>query len=750
MNLRQKIACNLLLYVVFYSFLFVSNSWGDIKPSPAVHIPDTNLEQAIREELVLPPELEITERRITKLRTLNAENRGIKDLTGLEHATALNELSISFNPVSDLSPLATLKWLKFLHASECNIVDLTPLANLTSLIELHLNGNQISDVAPLQNLKRLRRLEIDDNPVADCKTDELCDRVDIPDKNLLAAIQEILEIDIPIITQADMLQLENLTSPGRGIANLTGLEYAANLQRAWLYSNLIENLEPLANLTKLELLALGQNRIRDVSPLANLHNLESLSIEQNRIVDHSSLHALTLSDFTYDQSCELPPEPLEPRLENRSFPSVHAWFSTAIRNRPNLGRTVDLPHHNDWLQDRIAEGSQHDLYATGAIFGDHFLEVDNEIWLRANIEGAIRHRDDFRSLNPSMIFLLGIAMWDAGGDHFPEGSPYWARDPNGKRIPKGRLYLINWSHPEVQDIIVEQAIAVSRCGLYDGVFFDRWREDVYTLRQYVSHEEEVAIRVDILRRIRMATRPDFLIMVNSNNQPIPRTAQYVNGNFMETKLPFQVTKEDILERRVAYSRDTMEWLQQNVREPHIVAIEGTAIPAESEESPENRRWMRVMTTMSLTNSDGCTLYSYGGDTGRYTWWYDFWDADLGRPVSPKLQFYNNVEKLYIREFTNGWAVYNQSGEAQIVTLPEEVHSVAGGLVNVEHSVPNFDGDIFLRTASKEPADLNGDGIVNILDLTIIVQAFGTNDSAADVNGDGLVNVFDLVFVANRF
>ena len=582
--------------------------------------------------------------------------------------------------------------------------------------------------------------------------------VHIPDPNLRAGIQEYLELDTPIITQADMLRLVSLPLVGRDIADLTGLEYATNLQRAWLFSNVIESLEPLANLPRLEYLALEHNRIRDVSPLGTLRNLEHLSIEGNRIIDHSPLDDLTLSHFTYDQSCETPPEPLEPRLENRFFPSVHAWFSTTTLNKQNLGRTANLPHQNDHWQNRIAEGAQYDLFATGAIFGDYFFKINNEIRLRANMQAAIQRRDDYRSLNPNMIFLLGIAMWDAGADHFPDDSSYWARDNNGNRIfdPDGnrpldsRLYLINWSHPEVQDIIVKQAIAVSRCGLYDGIFFDRWREDIHTLHQYVTHEQEVAIRVDILRRIRAATPPDFLVMVNSNNQPIPRTAQYVNGNFMETKLPFQVTNKDILEREVAYNRDTMEWLQLNVREPHIVAIEGTGIPGEPEESPENRRWMRVMATMSLTNSDGYTLYSYSTDIPHYTWWYDFWDADLGRPVSPKLQFYKDIEKLYIREFTNGWAVYNQSGEAQVVTLPDEVQSVANGLVNTEHALSNFDGDIYLRTAPKEPADLNGDGIVNILDLTIIARALGTDDDAADVNGDGFVNVFDLVFVANQF
>ena len=50
------------------------------------------------------------------------------------------------------------------------------------------------------------------------------------------------------------------------------------------------------------------------------------------------------------------------------------------------------------------------------------------------------------------------------------------------------------------------------------------------------------------------------------------------------------------------------------------------------------------------------------------------------------------------------------------------------------------------------ADVNGDGVVNILDLTVVGQNFGVtlNHPEADINGDGHVNILDLILVANRF
>ena len=46
------------------------------------------------------------------------------------------------------------------------------------------------------------------------------------------------------------------------------------------------------------------------------------------------------------------------------------------------------------------------------------------------------------------------------------------------------------------------------------------------------------------------------------------------------------------------------------------------------------------------------------------------------------------------------------------------------------------------------ADLNNDGVVNILDLVLVASQFGTTDTTADLNADGTVDIADLVFVAN--
>jgi hypothetical protein len=50
-----------------------------------------------------------------------------------------------------------------------------------------------------------------------------------------------------------------------------------------------------------------------------------------------------------------------------------------------------------------------------------------------------------------------------------------------------------------------------------------------------------------------------------------------------------------------------------------------------------------------------------------------------------------------------------------------------------------------------PWDLNGDGIVTVLDLMELVMSFGPCDGCpADLNGDGVVNAMDLVALVQHF
>ena len=68
----------------------------------------------------------------------------------------------------------------------------------------------------------------------------------------------------------------------------------------------------------------------------------------------------------------------------------------------------------------------------------------------------------------------------------------------------------------------------------------------------------------------------------------------------------------------------------------------------------------------------------------------------------------------------------------------------------DSSSPQIEG-AEITEAPQLPADVNKDGIVNIIDLTLVASNFGkSGQNAADVNGDGIVNIIDLTLVAAAF
>ena len=55
-----------------------------------------------------------------------------------------------------------------------------------------------------------------------------------------------------------------------------------------------------------------------------------------------------------------------------------------------------------------------------------------------------------------------------------------------------------------------------------------------------------------------------------------------------------------------------------------------------------------------------------------------------------------------------------------------------------------------HVGAAEPADLNGDGLVNSQDLAILLGYWGAADTPADLDGDGLVNAADLAALLERW
>ena len=184
--------------------------------------------------------------------------------------------------------------------------------------------------------------------------------VHIPDTNLRAAIAEELgkSPNAPI-TVADMERLGRLHAADRGIQDLTGLQFATNLNWLSLDDNEISDLSPLAGLIGLRTLGLHHNpvselsalrglinltrlwfnrtQVSDLSPLARLINLEGLYFDADNVSDLSPLTGLVNLEHLYFDSKKVSDlSPLAGLINLRTF---HTWGNPVSDLSPLAGLT---------------------------------------------------------------------------------------------------------------------------------------------------------------------------------------------------------------------------------------------------------------------------------------------------------------------------------------------------------------------------------------------------------------------------
>jgi internalin A len=219
--------------------LLCSSLFALLLVSPAVAagpIKDMALEKAVRDVLHFPTG-ELNDEKLKGVFILDAQGKGIKDLSGMEKCPNMAELRLTKN----------------------EIVDVKPLAGLTNIQSLDLASNKIKDVAPLAGLRALQRLELSNNEIE--KFDSL----------------------------SGLLALTSLYLTGNKVSDCTP---AAKLTRLWtlnLGKNQLKDIAPLAVLTKISILEISENQIADISALSKFTDLSLLMMSKNKVTDLTPL-----------------------------------------------------------------------------------------------------------------------------------------------------------------------------------------------------------------------------------------------------------------------------------------------------------------------------------------------------------------------------------------------------------------------------------------------------------------------------
>ena len=227
-------------------------------------IPDANLRAVVREVLGMAEGEDFTQEDMF-IEVLNAEDREITDISGLEYATELTELNLNYNTIEDITPLAALTQLNTLTLKGTSTTtllrrderfeDMSIFEALTLLTTLDLGTNQIDDITPLEYLTELAALDLRENAIED------------------------------ITSLSNLTNLTTLYLQENGIDDLTALEDLTQLTSLDVSLNSVSDLQPLSGLAALTQLYLVNNAITDALPLTDLINLKVLRISENDIED---------------------------------------------------------------------------------------------------------------------------------------------------------------------------------------------------------------------------------------------------------------------------------------------------------------------------------------------------------------------------------------------------------------------------------------------------------------------------------
>ena len=265
----------------------------DPPTDPVVAISDRALRRCFEQALDKERGGAITESEMASLTSLTCRNAGVADLSGLEEAVSLTKLELDGNEIEDVDALGELASLLYVGLRDNSIEDIEALADNRAFGDrdyIELRGNPLNAEAHSRHIPALERRGVT------VSYDPPSPPVTIADARLRHCLEQALDKDAgATITEDDMASLDRFSCDWRGgtVADISGLEFAVNLDYLSLVGSDVSDLSPLADLASLRQLWLGAGAVGDVSPLAGLRSLTHLDLGDNELEDVSDLRRLT-------------------------------------------------------------------------------------------------------------------------------------------------------------------------------------------------------------------------------------------------------------------------------------------------------------------------------------------------------------------------------------------------------------------------------------------------------------------------
>ena len=675
------------------------------KPDAAVRIPDPNLRAAIAEALGKSPNAPITAEEMEGLERLEARNRNIQDLTGLQLATNLSRLNLgdsgqSGNQISDLSPLAGLINLRNLSLWGNPLSDLSPLRGLKNLTRLVFSRTQVSDLSPIAGLINLRVLDFNVANVSDLSP--------------IAGLINIEYLGFPNNNVSDLsaiagfVNLKTLYFWGNNVSDISPIAGLINLVTFGSWGNPITDVSPFAGLTKIETIDICGGDLSDLTPLASLRGLKQLYLRANGISDISALAALT-------------------GLNRLNLSDNEISDTAPLASLTNL-TWLDLSH-NEISNFSPLDGLRENI---------KLIWFDNPAFPKGGpkIEG------------PWLWVVLPDAELDSGTDLLSEASRGTVKEieiaTHGATVGHSvgadvwtshKLPPTGWNN--IEDMLkrsIDGGVIYGTVSLYSP--------QEQTTRMYVGSEDEIKVWLNgtlIYERLSHWWGNDYqdfspVTLKQGRNILLVAVATHSNGFF-----GFEPGTEYTVSMGVGY---TFSQTPIHLGDTFILDIR-------AENVPDLAGWQfdiafdpAVLEAIDV--SEGNFLKTDGGNT--------FFQGGSIDNAAGKIAGLSTI-RLSTQGVTGTGTVLQVTfkakspGETELTLQNFEFVAITGDYIPAEPQQIRITVEEQLATG-----DVNRDGRVSILDLVLIAQQLGNRvpaNSPVDLNRDGVVSILDLVLVVRE-
>lgn len=158
---------------------------------------DKNLENAVRKQIGKQTG-NLSQSDLDSVTNLVAVDQDIKDLSGIENLTNLNEIFLGGNPITNIDSLGKLTKLDNVNLTGCQIENISPLVSNPNIQFLFLSSNNITDISSLLKLTNIQYLSLDNNKIVDVSS--------------LLKLTKLTDLEISGNTIKDMSPLKTISS----------------------------------------------------------------------------------------------------------------------------------------------------------------------------------------------------------------------------------------------------------------------------------------------------------------------------------------------------------------------------------------------------------------------------------------------------------------------------------------------------------------------------------------------------------